>query len=75
MRRAKPAVVHSNLDTLLAEGIGERASKDMLIARDVCMALLCLKVPLCEFSQLFVYNFMVEFRVVCKYDFSLTCLT
>ena len=40
--RARPAIISSNMDTLLSEGLGERATSDLYMARDVCFALLTL---------------------------------
>jgi len=38
--RAEVETVRSNLNTLIKEGLGPRAEKDFLLARDTCIALL-----------------------------------
>ncbi len=37
--RADVAIVRSNIDVLVKEGLGPRADDDFLLARDVCLVL------------------------------------
>jgi len=39
------AVVKTNIDVLVMEGLGPRADTDLLLARDTCLALLKLGTP------------------------------
>ena len=39
------AVVKTNIDVLVSEGLGPRADTDLLLARDTCLALLKLSTP------------------------------
>ena len=43
--RADMAVVKTNIDVLVMEGLGPRADTDLLLARDTCLALLKLGTP------------------------------
>eukprot|EP00057_Strongylocentrotus_purpuratus_P001456 XP_001199144.2 PREDICTED: condensin complex subunit 1 [Strongylocentrotus purpuratus] len=38
--RADPGIIHSNVEVLVSEGLGERGTKDFLLAKDTCLALL-----------------------------------
>lgn len=42
---ADMAVVKTNIDVLVREGLGPRADTDLLLARDTCLALLKLCTP------------------------------
>nr|XP_054768299.1 condensin complex subunit 1-like [Lytechinus pictus] len=37
---ADPGIIHSNVEVLVSEGLGERGMKDFMLAKDTCLALL-----------------------------------
>ena len=55
--RAEVETVRSNLNTLIKEGLGPRAEKDFLLARDTCLALLKLTTKVC-----YKYSFFSSIR-------------